>query len=80
MNVLLELMKKHKERYPSNCPLVREVSYFNFLMKGMVRIMDSTFEDEESLKVYANHPAHVAVADGKVRPHTIIRSCMDFEI
>lgn len=47
---------------------------------NMDLMLDSTFEDEESLKVYANHPAHVAVADGKVRPHTIIRSCMDFEI
>lgn len=43
-------------------------------------MLDSTFEDEESLKVYANHPAHVAVADGKVRPFTATRSCMDFEI
>lgn len=43
-------------------------------------MLDSTFEDEESLKVYANHPAHVAVADGKVRPFTAIRSCMDFEV
>lgn len=43
-------------------------------------MLDSTFEDEESLKGYAVHPKHVAVADGKVRPYTAIRTCLDFEI
>ena len=33
-------------------------------------MLDSSFEDEESLKGYAIHPAHVAVADGNVRPFT----------
>ena len=39
----------------------------------------SVFEDEEALKSYAVHPAHVEVADTKVRPYTQIRSCIDFE-
>ena len=43
-------------------------------------MLDSTFESEEALKCYAVHPEHVAVADGKVRPYTKIRSCLDFEI
>lgn len=43
-------------------------------------MLDSTFEDETALKVYATHPEHVAVADGKVRPFTATRSCLDFEI
>lgn len=38
----------------------------------------SVFESEEALKGYAVHPDHVAVADGKVRPFTEIRSCIDF--
>jgi hypothetical protein len=42
-------------------------------------MLDSSFEDEESLKGYAVHPAHVAVADGKVRPFTKARVCLDFE-
>ena len=41
-------------------------------------MLDSTFEDEESLKNYAIHPAHVEVADNKVRPYTETRSCLDF--
>lgn len=43
-------------------------------------MLDSSFESEEALKAYAVHPAHVAVADGKVRPYTAVRSCLDFEI
>ena len=40
----------------------------------------SVFESEEALKGYAVHPAHVAVADGKVRPFTETRMCLDFEV
>ena len=43
-------------------------------------MLDSTFEDEASLKAYATHPEHVAVADGKVRPYTKARFCMDYEL
>ena len=43
-------------------------------------MLDSTLESEEALKGYAQHPEHVAVANGKVRPYTVQRSCLDFEI
>lgn len=43
-------------------------------------MLDSTLETEEALKAYAKHPAHVAVADTKVLPYTVQRSCLDFEI
>ena len=43
-------------------------------------MLDSTFESEDALKAYAVHPEHVAVADGKVRPYTANRSCLDFEV
>lgn len=39
----------------------------------------SLFENEEALKAYAVHPAHVLVADTKVRPYTKTRMCLDFE-
>lgn len=42
-------------------------------------MLDSNFENAEALAAYATHPAHVAVADGKVRPYTAVRSCLDFE-
>jgi hypothetical protein len=43
-------------------------------------MLDSTFETAEALKGYSVHPAHVAVADGKVRPYTASRTCLDYEI
>ena len=42
-------------------------------------MLDSSFESEQALKGYAVHPAHVAVADGKVRPFTQTRLCLDFQ-
>ena len=42
-------------------------------------MLDSAFEDEASLKGYAVHPSHVAVANEKVRPFTASRTCMDYE-
>ncbi len=43
-------------------------------------MLDSTFDDEESLKAYAVNPAHVEVAEGKVRPYRKTRICMDYKI
>ena len=43
-------------------------------------MLDSTFDDEEALKGYSVHPAHVKVADEKVRPFTQVRVCMDYEV
>ena len=43
-------------------------------------MLDSTFETEEALKGYSVHPEHVAVANGKVRPYTAVRSCLDYEV
>ena len=40
-------------------------------------MLDTTFTDEAALKGY---PAHVAVADGKVRPYTAVRTCLDFTV
>lgn len=38
----------------------------------------SVFENEEALKGYALHPAHVKVADTYVRPYTQTRACFDY--
>ena len=42
-------------------------------------MLDSTFESVEALKGYSEHPAHVAVANEKVRPFMSSRICMDYE-
>ncbi len=43
-------------------------------------MLESLFEDEEALQGYGVHPEHVKVADGKVRPHTKQRICLDYEV
>ena len=43
-------------------------------------MLDSSFESFDALKNYAVHPAHVKVADEKVRPFTAARSCLEFVV
>ena len=43
-------------------------------------MLDTTFESAEPLKRYSKHPAHVAVADSKVRPYYKSRVCLDYEV
>ena len=43
-------------------------------------MLDSTLESPAALKAYATHPAHVHVAGTFVRPYTVQRTCLDFEI
>lgn len=43
-------------------------------------MLDSDFESVQALKAYKTHPAHVAVADGLVRPYMEVRLCMDYEV
>ena len=47
---------------------------------NMDLMLDSTFTDYESLKNYSVNPAHVEVANTKVRPYTAVRACLDYEI
>ena len=43
-------------------------------------MLDSLLDSPEALRGYAQHPDHVAVANSKVRPYTVSRVCLDFEI
>ena len=43
-------------------------------------MLDAVFTDAAALQGYAVHPAHVAVANGKVRPYTAVRTCLDFTV
>ena len=43
-------------------------------------MLDTTFESAEALKDYSTHPAHVAVANSKVRPYYKSRVCLDYEV
>ena len=43
-------------------------------------LLDSLFEDNDALAVYADHPAHVKVKDEVVVPNVRSRVCMDYEV
>ena len=43
-------------------------------------MLDTTFTDAAALKGYSTHPAHVAVANSKVRPYYKNRVCLDYEV
>ena len=43
-------------------------------------MLDTTFETAEALKGYSTHPAHVTVANSKVRPYYKNRVCLDYEV
>lgn len=43
-------------------------------------MLDSLFADQDSLNGYSVHPAHVEVADTKVRPYMQTRLCLDYEV
>lgn len=75
-------IKEGLEGLSGKIPGLLEIKvYTNVLSSSNADLMlDSSFVDEAALKGYAVHPEHVAVADGKVRPYTALRSCLDFEI
>lgn len=62
---LLEVMVSTEGRLPSSTADV---------------MLDCTLESPEALKAYSTHPAHLAVANTKVRPYTALRSCLDYEL
>ena len=42
-------------------------------------MMDSLFESESALLAYRDHPLHIAIADGEVRPYVDTRLAFDYE-
>lgn len=75
-------IKEGLEGLSGKIPGLLEIKvYTNGLSSSNADLMlDSSFVDKAALKGYAVHPEHVTVADGKVRPYTAVRSCLDFEI
>lgn len=42
-------------------------------------MMDSLFRDSDALKNYQEHPLHLEVANGLIRPNVAVRLSFDFE-
>ena len=42
-------------------------------------LLETVFENEAALKVYAGHPDHVAVGTEKIKPFMAERICYDYE-
>ena len=75
-------IKEGLEGLVGKVPGLKEVHVYTegLASSNMDLMLDTTLENAEALKGYAVHPAHVEVADNKVRPYTQVRSCFDFEI
>ena len=75
-------IKEQLEALAGKIPGLLEIKvYIDKLDSSNVDVMlDSSFESAEALKGYAVHPAHVAAADGYVRPYTATRACLDFNV
>ena len=81
-NTVKQGIKEGLEGLQGVIPGLKDITvYTNGLASSNADVMlDSSFESEDALKAYAVHPAHVKVADEKVRPFTKTRSCLDFEV
>ena len=49
-------------------------------LKDITYAYNTPKDEIPALKAYSTNPLHVAVADGKVRPYTAVRSCLDYEV
>jgi len=74
--------KEHLEGLVGVVPGLREmhINIDGLASANMDMMLDALLDDEASLKGYAIHPNHVAVANTYVRPYTIVRSCFDYEV
>lgn len=75
-------IKEGLEGLAGQIPGLLEIRVYTEALESsnMDLMLDTAFTDQEALKGYAVHPAHVAVAEGRVRPYTAVRSCLDFTV
>lgn len=79
--LIKENVKKNLEGLAGKIPGLEsiEVNINGLESSNADMMLDSLFVDEDSLKGYAIHPDHVAVANEYVRPFTEVRMCLDYE-
>lgn len=74
-------IKEGLESLKGKVPGLKEIKVITkgFTTSNVDVMLDSLLENEEALKEYAVNPAHLEVANTKVRPFTKARFCMDYE-
>ncbi len=81
---VIENMRRELESLQGQVPGLLDIRVYggaSALPTGNADVMlDSTLADAQALADYARHPAHVHVADTFVRPFTLVRTCLDFEV
>ena len=75
-------IKEGLEGLKGHIPGLREIKVYTEPLKSSNcdLILDSEFENEESLAGYTDHPLHVEVAQNKVRPFVAQRNCIDYVV
>ena len=74
-------IKEGLETLNGKIPGLREIHVYTDDLPGSSAdlMLDSAFDDLQALEKYRIHPAHVAVADSRVRPYAEIRLCLNYE-
>ena len=74
-------IKEGLEALNGKIPGLREIHVHTEGLPGSSAdvMLDSVFDDMQALENYRIHPAHVAVADSRVRPYAEIRLCLNYE-
>ena len=81
----LEIKKGIKDGLEGLCGQIPGLVDISVITEGLESssgdlMLNSTFESEEALKGYSVNPAHVEVANTKVRPFVKVRSSFDDQI
>ena len=81
-SLIKENIKKALEELPKQ---IENITKMEVIINGIESsnadmMLDSTLEDVDALDVYRDHPEHVRVANGFVRPYTVQRLCLDYII
>lgn len=77
----LLVIKKALEALPPMIPVLEamQVSINTNPNEELGFMLDASLPSWESIELYAQHPAHVAVVKEHIAPYKKSRSCVDFE-
>ena len=70
------------ERLIDKVPSLKGVSFVSYPLDSSTHdlALFTEHDDAAGLSAYANHPEHQALANSKVRPFTVERAALDYEV